>query len=76
MDGILISGDVKLGKPDPAIFREFLRRFSLTPEATLYIDDWDRNVAVATSLGMTAVRFVDAVQLRSELRLLGLPLSA
>ena len=76
MDGILISGDVKLGKPDPAIFREFLGRFSLAPEATVYIDDWDRNIAVATSLGMTAVRFVDAVQLRSELRLLGLPLSA
>jgi 2-haloacid dehalogenase len=76
MDGILISGEVKLGKPDPAIFREFLRRFSLAPENTVYIDDWDRNIAAATSLGMTAVRFVDPVQLRSELRLLGLPIGA
>ena len=76
MDGILVSGEVKLGKPDPAIFREFLRRFDLAPENTVYIDDWDRNVAAATSLGMIAVRFVDAVLLRSELRLLGLPLGA
>ena len=76
MEGILISGEVKVGKPDPAIFREFLSRFNLAPENTVYIDDWDRNVATATSLGMTAVRFVDAVQLRSELRVLGLPLGA
>jgi 2-haloacid dehalogenase len=76
MDGILTSGEFKLGKPDPAIFREFLRRFSLTPQNTVYIDDWDRNVAVATSLGMTAIQFVDALQLRSELRLLGLPIGS
>jgi 2-haloacid dehalogenase len=76
MDGILVSGEVKLGKPDPAIFREFLRRFDLAPENTVYIDDWDRNVTVATALGMIAVRFVDAVLLRSELRGLGLPIGA
>lgn len=76
MDGILVSGEVKLGKPDPAIFREFLRRFDLAPQNTVYIDDWDRNVTVATALGMIAVRFVDAVLLRSELRSLGLPLGA
>ncbi len=76
MHGILTSGEFKLGKPDPAIFRELLRRFSLTPQDTVYIDDWDRNVAVATSLGMSAIQFVDAVQLRSELRLLGLPIGA
>jgi len=76
MDGILVSGEVKLGKPDPAIFREFLRRFNLAPQNTVYIDDWDRNVTVATALGMIAVRFVDAVLLRSELRGLGLPIGA
>jgi 2-haloacid dehalogenase len=76
MDGILVSGEVKLGKPDPAIFREFLRRFNLAPQNTVYIDDWDRNIAVATALGMIAVRFVDAVLLRSELRGLGLPIGA
>jgi len=76
MDGVLISGDVKLGKPDPAIFRAFLSRFSLTAESTVYIDDLQPNVAVATELGMIALRFVDAAQLRSDLRRLGLPLVA
>lgn len=76
MDGILISGDVKVGKPDPAIFREFLARFGLTAARTLYIDDRQENVDAAVALGMVAVMFLDATQLRSDLRALGLPLAA
>jgi 2-haloacid dehalogenase len=76
MDGIVISGEVRVGKPDPAIFRELLRRYALAPETTVFIDDWDRNVAVASKLGMIAVRFFDADQLRHDLRALGLPLAA
>ena len=59
LDGILISGDAKVGKPDPAIFREFLRRFELTAASTVYIDDWNFNVAAAADLGMIAVQFAD-----------------
>ncbi len=76
LDGILISGDVGVGKPDPAIFREFLSRFDVWPQKTIYIDDWDLNVTTAAGLGMTAVRFYDAGKLRSDLRDLGLPLPA
>jgi 2-haloacid dehalogenase len=76
MDGILISGDVHLAKPDPAIFREFLRKFALDPAATVYIDDWDRNVAAAASMGMAAIHFTDSDRLRRDLRALGLPLAA
>jgi 2-haloacid dehalogenase len=76
LDGILISGEVNMAKPDHAIFREFLRRFSLDPAATVYIDDWDRNVAAANEVGMVAIRFTDADQLRRDLRALGLPLAA
>jgi 2-haloacid dehalogenase len=76
MDGILVSGEVKVGKPDPAIFREFLRRFGLTAQSTVYIDDWERNVAAAAALGMIPVRFTDAARLRADLRALGLPLGA
>jgi len=76
LDGILISGEVKLSKPDPAIFREFLSRFSLDPTATVYVDDWDRNVAAATAMGMAAIQFTDADRLRRDLRALGLPLGS
>jgi 2-haloacid dehalogenase len=76
MDGILISGEVGVGKPDPAIFRHFLERFRLTAENTVYIDDWDLNVATAAALGMTAILFRGAAELRRDLRSLGLPLAA
>jgi 2-haloacid dehalogenase len=76
MDGILISGEVGVGKPDPAIFRQFLARFGLTPQATVFTDDSKANVTVAAGLGMVALRFTGDAQLRSDLRRLGLPLAA
>jgi 2-haloacid dehalogenase len=74
MDGIQISGEVGVGKPDPAIFRAFLARFGLTAGETVFIDDWDRNVATASSLGIVAIQFKGAAKLRADLRALGLPL--
>jgi 2-haloacid dehalogenase len=76
MDGILISGEVGVGKPDPTIFRTFLERFGLVAGETVFIDDSDRNVATARSLGIVAVQFVDATRLRGDLRQLGLPIAA
>jgi 2-haloacid dehalogenase len=76
MDGILISGDVQVGKPDPAIFRHLIDRFGLKPDTTVFIDDWDRNVASARGLGIRAIRFVSSDQLRRDLSAMGLPLAA
>jgi 2-haloacid dehalogenase len=75
MDGILISGEVGVGKPDPAIFREFLARFGLVAGATVFIDDSERNVAAAASLGIVAIQFQGAALLRADLRNLGLPIA-
>jgi 2-haloacid dehalogenase len=74
MDGILISGEVKLAKPDPAIFRHFLARFGLTAETTVFIDDRESNVTAAAALGMRAILFTDSTRLRTDLRAIGLPL--
>jgi 2-haloacid dehalogenase len=75
-DGILISGEAGVRKPDEAIFRQFLTRFGLAPEATVFIDDWDLNIETAARLGMITIQFVDAATLRSDLRRLGLPIAA
>ena len=71
MDGILISGEIGVGKPDPAIFRELIARFGIVPAQTIYIDDWDLNIATAQGLGLVAIQFIDAAQLRADLRRLG-----
>lgn len=71
-DGVLVSGEERMIKPDPAIFRLLLDRFGLDPGATFYIDDSPANVAAADRLGFDAVRFTSPAQLRRDLEARGL----
>jgi 2-haloacid dehalogenase len=66
-DGVVVSGEEEMIKPDPAIFRLLLDRFGLAPEATFYVDDSEPNVVAARALGLDAVRFTGPEQLRREL---------
>ena len=73
-DGVLVSGEERMIKPDPAIFRLLLDRFGLDPGATFYVDDSEPNVEAAGRLGFDAVRFTTPARLRRDLearRLLG-----
>ena len=74
-DGIVISGEVKLVKPDPRIFSHLLETHGLAAHRTVFVDDSETNVAAAAELGMIAIRFEGAAALRRELRSLGLPVS-
>jgi 2-haloacid dehalogenase len=69
---ILVSGEVRLVKPDPAIYRLALERFGVTPESALFIDDRQENVAGAEAVGMQGHLFRDAEGLRAVLEALGL----
>lgn len=57
--GQIISGLEKLIKPDEAIFRLLTTRFGLAPENTLFVDDLEKNVETAQSLGFHIVHFND-----------------
>jgi 2-haloacid dehalogenase len=70
--GILVSGDVRLVKPDPRIFELFFETHGIDPAQTVYIDDLSRNVETANRLGMHGIVFTDPAALRSELVNLGL----
>jgi 2-haloacid dehalogenase len=71
--GIVISGEVRLAKPDPRVFRHLLDRFGLDAASTVFVDDSRRNVEAAAELGMIAIEFRDASELRVELAALGVP---
>ena len=71
-DGIVISGEVRLLKPDAAIYRRLLDQHDLRAEDTLFIDDVEHNVDGARAVGMHAVRFTDADTLREDLTSYGL----
>jgi 2-haloacid dehalogenase len=69
---IVVSGQVKLLKPDPAIYYLALDRFRLRPDEALFIDDRAINVEGALAVGMRAHLFTDAADLRLRLAAEGL----
>jgi putative hydrolase of the HAD superfamily len=58
-DGGIFSGDVKLAKPDPAIFQLLQQRYTLEPQRTVFIDDLDANVQAAQALGWRGIHCED-----------------
>ena len=71
-EGIVVSGEEEIAKPDPRVFRLVLDRYQLAADATVLVDDSAANVAAAESVGLVALRFRDADRLREDLVSLGL----
>jgi 2-haloacid dehalogenase len=69
---IVVSGEVKMLKPDPAIYFLALDRFRLKPAQALFVDDRQINVEGAEAIGMQAHLFTDAEDLRRRLEAEGL----
>jgi 2-haloacid dehalogenase len=69
---ILLSGDVKLIKPDPRIFQALLERIGRSAGECVFIDDSEENITTAGSLGFETIRFESPDQLRRELQQRGL----
>lgn len=65
--GIVVSGEERLTKPDPAIFRVLLERHGLRAADALLVDDAPANIAAAASLGMGTHLFRGAGRLRADL---------
>jgi putative hydrolase of the HAD superfamily len=74
-DEIVISGDVGLYKPNPAIFELTCSRLGVEPSECVFVDDLRENCAAAEALGITAIlhRGPDSTVPELE-RLLGLDL--
>ena len=70
--GILLSGKVRLLKPDPRIFQLFCETFDVDPAHAVYIDDSRPNSEAAAALGMYGIHFTDSNALRAELGQIGL----
>ena len=65
--GTVISGAVRIRKPDDGIYQHLFDTYGLRASDTLFIDDSPPNIETATRLGMRAVRFTDAAALRAAL---------
>ncbi|WP_130618381.1 HAD family hydrolase [Dyella amyloliquefaciens] len=71
-EGIVVSGEERLIKPDPRIYQCLLDRYAVDPARALYIDDSRRNVDAAEALGMQGWWFSEPDGLRIRLTELGL----
>ena len=70
--GIVVSGDLGVVKPDPAIFRALVDTYGLVAEECLFIDNSPANVAGARAFGMAAVHYVSTDDLARRLAACGL----
>jgi putative hydrolase of the HAD superfamily len=70
-DCVTFSGEVKMVKPDPAIYEHTLRGLGVTAAEALFLDDREINVQAARALGIMAIQFQSIEQLRSGLQAAG-----
>lgn len=64
---IVVSGQVQLRKPDPAIYKLALEQFGLEADEALFVDDLAGNADAATQAGMIGHQFLSADHLRTRL---------
>jgi putative hydrolase of the HAD superfamily len=71
-DVLVWSYQLKMAKPDPAIYRHVLKELGTRPEETLFIDDRQVNIDAANAMGFKGVLFTDIDRLRADLVARGL----
>ena len=68
-DGVILSGEVKLIKPEPAIYELCLQLIGKPANECLFIDDSQANISAATKMGFDTVHFKSPDQLKDELQI-------
>ncbi len=66
-DIAIFSAEVKLAKPQPEIYWLMLNSLQVAPGESVFIDDFQENIAAAKSLGMHGIQFRNREQALSEL---------
>ena len=66
-EGIVVSGEEKLVKPNARIYEVLLDRYKVTPSRAVFIDDNLKNVAGAHAAGIHGIHFQGAEKLKEEL---------
>ncbi|MBP6892530.1 HAD family phosphatase [Candidatus Babeliales bacterium] len=70
-DGILVSGQEKMAKPNPEFFQKLLQKYNINPETTIFIDDEPNNIETARALGITSIQCDKPASVTRELINLG-----
>jgi 2-haloacid dehalogenase len=71
-EGIVVSGEEGMVKPQPAFYRVLLDRYGINAASAVFIDDNFLNVEGARAVGIDGVHFRGADQLRQDLEVRGI----
>jgi putative hydrolase of the HAD superfamily len=71
----IFSAEVRMVKPDAAIYRHTLQELGLPAHKAMFIDDREGNVRAAQALGIHAVQMKSMSQLKTEVEALGFPVA-
>lgn len=66
-DGIVVSGDEKLIKPDKRFYQILFDRYQVNPEETIFIDDNYNNIIAGRELGLHCIHFNESIDLRAAI---------
>jgi len=66
-DQWILSHEVGFKKPAVGIYQKAIEWASVEPQKIIFIDDMEKHVEVAVSLGMQGIHFISAKQLKEEL---------
>lgn len=71
-DVLVWSYQLRMAKPDPAIYRYVLNELGTQPQETVFIDDRQVNIDAANAIGMKGLQFTGIDQLRADMIAQGL----
>ena len=71
-EGIVMSGEEGVIKPEREIYERLLQRYSVAPETAVFIDDNQVNISGAEALGLAGIHYTPQVNLHTALQSLGI----
>ncbi len=66
-DGVTISAEVGVAKPDPLIYRHAVEAVGVALNEALFIDDFSENIEGARQVGMAAIHYTDPAVAQQKL---------
>ncbi len=70
MDGIVMSGEELIAKPDLRIYKILLERYGLKAEECVFIDDRKENIEAGEQVGIRGILFEDCEQAKQAFHVL------
>ena len=66
-DGLIISGEYKIIKPNYQIYELAIKKFNLKPDKCVFVDDNLQNVKAAKDLGFKTIHLINPLKIKESI---------